>query len=108
MTEQEFLHMNIFYGLKDMNGGCDAEGMCHFSAKDFKTVMQRAEEHNVRILGIECWEKEEEKHTAYYEDYKSDLWHREAYNMLLKDHSPCIFTASFDVPDIYLQNFDKA
>lgn len=108
MTEQEFLEMNIFYGLKDVNGGCDADSMCHFSAEDFKTIMDRAEDLNVRILGIECWEHEEEKYTAYYEDYKMKGWHRNAYENLMKDHSPCIFTATFEVPEAYLQNFDKA
>lgn len=107
MTEQEFLELNIFGELKNLNTGYDANGIWHFSADDFKKVMDRAEEFDIKILGIECWEKEEEKYTKYYEDYKKPKWYRQAYDEFNKDHAPCVYTATFDIPPIYLQEFSK-
>lgn len=107
MTEQEFLELNIFGELKNLNTGYDTDGIWHFSAEDFEKVMDKAEEFDIRILGIECWEKEEEKFTKYYEDYKKPKWYRQAYEEFNKEHSPCIYTATFDIPPIYLQEFSK-
>lgn len=108
MTEREFLEHNVFQGIKNMNTGYDNDTIWHFSSQDFETVLARSEEFDIKILGIECWEKEEEKHTKFYEDYKElDRWHRQAYRELVETHSPCIFTATFDIPPIYLQDHMK-
>lgn len=107
MTEQEFLELNIFDGIENQNGGHDHEDIWHFSSEDFKEVMRRAEEFNVRILGIECWEKEDVKYTKFHENFDEDNWHRTAYEQLIHEYSPCIFTATFEVPYIYLQEHIK-
>lgn len=107
MTEKEFLENNIFQGLKNRNNGEDAHTIWHFSADDFLTIMDRAEELELEILGIECWEEGSEKVTKYHEDYDSHYWHRHAYEELVGKFSPCVFTATFDVPAYYLQNFIK-
>lgn len=107
MTEQEFLELNIFDGIPNQNGGHDNDTMWHFSADDFKKVMERAEEYNVKILGIECWEKEDVKYTKFHEDYDRKDWHRNAYEQLMHDHSPCVFAATFEVPYIYLKEHTK-
>lgn len=107
MTENEFLEHNIFNGLTNLNTGHDSETMWHFSVEDFREVMSRADEYKVRILGIECWEKEDVKHTLFYEDYDTSDWHLSAYQELLDKHAPCIFTATFEVPAIYLKDHLK-
>lgn len=103
MTEKEFLELNVFYDLDNVNEGYDDDSIWHFCADDFKIVMERAESLNLRMLGIECWEKEEEKFTKYYEDYNVDNWHRKAFDELVEGHSPCIYTATFDVPAYFLR-----
>ena len=107
MTEKEFLELNVFYGLKNVNHGYDSETIWHFSADDFKIVMDRSEELDLNILGIECWEKEEEKFTKYYEDYKIPKWHRRAFDEMTTNHAPCIYTSTFDVPAYFLREFTK-
>lgn len=109
MTETEFLELNIFYDLKNQNTGYDANDIWHFSSKDFEIVMDRADELDVRILGIECWEKEEEKFTKFREDYNDENgWYRKAYKELSEEYSPCIYTATFDIPSEYLQVHPKS
>lgn len=105
MTEREFLELNVFYDLKNMNEGYDHDSIWHFNADDFKKVMERAENLNLKMLGIECWEKAEEKFTKYYEDYNIDNWHRQAFEELVTNHSPCIYTATFDVPAYFLREY---
>src|SRR5690606_20643039 len=104
---QEFLELNVFYDLRNLNTGYDSDMLWHFSADDFRTVMDRAEGLGMQVLGIECWEKEEEKFTKYFEDYRVDKWHRQAYDELLNQHSPCVFTATFDVPAYLLREYPR-
>lgn len=103
MTEREFLELNVFYDLKNLNIGYDDDSIWHFNADDFQIVMDRAEDLNLNILGIECWENEQEKFTKYYENYSISKWYRKAFQELVDHHSPCIYTATFDIPPYFLQ-----
>jgi hypothetical protein len=104
MTEREFLEVKIFYDVENLNTGFDNDSIWHFCVDDFKKVMARSEELNIKILGMECWEKEEEKLTKFYEDYEEPAqWHRAAFQELVENHAPCIFTATFDIPIEFLQ-----
>lgn len=107
MTEKEFLELNVFHGLKNVNDGYDHDSIWHFHVDDFKVVMERAEGLNLKILGIECWERAEEKFTKYYEDYAIDKWHRKAFEELAEQYSPCIYTATFDVPEYFLREYGR-
>ena len=99
MTEQKFLEDFIFNGLKNLNEGVDASTIYHFSEEDFETVLERIEEYDIEIFGIECWTKNKIRTVKYEEDYSAvKHWHRIAYKELRRQRIPCTFSATYDIP----------
>ncbi len=103
LTEQQFLELNIFKDIPNLNKGCDAKPLWHFSADDFNTVIGRVEEFKIRILGIECWKDDKLVKTNYCEDYEDTIWHRAAYADLRLLFYPCDFVATYEVPPAFLR-----
>lgn len=104
MSELEFLEYNVFDNLRNYNTGYDALSMYHLKPEDFKIAMTRAERLYINILGIECWCSEKEVCAEYLEDYyMNPNWHRQAFNKIINSYSPCLLTATFDIPESYLK-----
>jgi hypothetical protein len=55
--EHNWLKKNIYYGLRNLNDGFDAETIYYFAEEDFIIVLQRCIEKEVGIHGIEPWYK---------------------------------------------------
>lgn len=99
MTEEQFLEEYIFAGLTNRNTGFDAATIKHFSEEDFETIMNRIENYNLTILGIECWTKQRIRTVKFIEDYKDhSLWHRTAFVEMRSKHRGCIFSGTYEVP----------
>lgn len=105
MTEEQFLEKFIFYDLEDRNDGFDKPNFKYFDEEDFETVMSRAEEAGLVMLGIECWVQKKIKTTKYMEDYdEADDWHRQAYKDLRREGFSCLFSATYDIPPQLLRD----
>jgi len=83
-----------------MNNGVDSPVIWHFSHEDFETVMDRAEQYSINILGIECWSQKRIKRVKYIEEYPEVAnWHRKAVAELRRGSPhPCIYAATFEIP----------
>lgn len=105
MSEQEFLEFNIFQNLENFNTGADAPGIHHLKASDFQILMDRAEDLDVTILGIECWMRNRKAYTLFIEDYiRIPHWHRLAFKMFTDNYNGPLLTATFEVPKVYLNS----
>lgn len=104
ITEEEFLDKFIFYDLENLNDGFDHPSIKFFNEYDFEFVMDRAEDYNLTILGIECWVQKQYKTVKYMEDYEGMRnWHRQGYKDLRKEGYRCYFAATYDIPEPLLR-----
>lgn len=110
MREEDFLVQFIFCGLKNMNNGIDSDSIWHFSIEDFETVMDRIEQHNILMLGIECWSHKKIRTVKYADSYEYvDKWHRKAVAELHRSNAfPCTFAATYEIPDVLLYMVNKS
>ncbi len=67
--KRDYLKANVFYNLKNMNDGFDAESIYYFSQSDFEIVLNRIEKLGIGISGIEPWLNREFYDVKVVEDY---------------------------------------
>lgn len=102
--KEEFLNTHIFHGLKNLNDGFDVASIKYFSASDFRIVLERVEEHNLGIHGIEPW-----KNGTYFDVYGPDDYSKnpddpEWYNVALSDFietgEDLVYAATYYIPHL--------
>ena len=102
MEELEFLKANVFYNLKNLNDGFDAESIYYFSEFDFEIVIERVEKLGIGITGIEPWLNGEFYYVKVVEDYgdvpNDPKWYRKAFAEFKKDNEKnLLYAASYKV-----------
>jgi hypothetical protein len=107
--DHRFLREVIYAGLTDLNTGFDSPLICHFSTKDFLTVIDRCESLKVRVIAIEVFTTDAEP------PWKVGLlqveispedgydWPRRLVREY-QERSDITICASFDVPDAVLKS----
>lgn len=100
--EFEYLKVNVFNGLENLNNGFDSESIYYFSESDFETVLDRIEKNKIAVFGIEPWLNGEFYDVLNFEDYKTDAndpnWYRKAFLEFKKCGKNLMYSASYQVP----------
>lgn len=103
LSQQDYLEKHIFYGLKNRNMGFDVETIHYFSEDDFAIVLQRIENLNLGINGIEPWSMGEFYDVVTFEDFESDPfdagWYHKAFDKFRKENADLLYAATYEVPD---------
>ncbi|WP_244140818.1 hypothetical protein [Kaistella flava (ex Peng et al. 2021)] len=103
MKKMEFLKINVFTGLKNLNSGFDSESIYYFSESDFEIVLDRVEKLGIGIMGIEPWLDEDFYGVKVFEDFNMEAtdpkWYRKAFTEFKKDKKNLIYAASYQVPE---------
>ena len=98
----QFLEVNIFNELRNLNSGFDSESIKYFSEKDFKIVLNRIQHFNLGISGIEPWLNGEFYNVLVAEDFGSNPfdpnWYNQAFEKLKKENNNLIYAATYVVP----------
>ena len=102
MEELEFLKANVFYNLKNLNDGFDAESIYYFSEFDFEIVIDRVEKLGIGITGIEPWLNGEFYDVKVVEDHgdvpNDPKWYRKAFAEFKKHNEKnLLYAASYKV-----------
>lgn len=102
ILEQKYLESHIYNGLENLNTGFDAESIYYFSEADFEIVLDRIEENNISIFGIEPWLDGSYYDVTTYEDYDTTAndpkWYRKAFSEFKKREEKLMYAASYKVP----------
>jgi hypothetical protein len=103
MDKNEYLNKNIFYGLKNVNDGFDAEIIKYFSETDFQIVLNRVEKLGIGVLGIEPWKNGEFYDVKTYEEYATNptdsKWYQQAFDDFKKRDSDLQYAATYSMPE---------
>src|SRR5690606_8748387 len=98
----QFLDVNIFKELRNLNSGFDSESIKYFSEQDFRIVLNRIEQFNLGISGIEPWFNEAFYSVLVAEDVGSDPfdrnWYNQAFEQLKEENNNLIYAATYVVP----------
>ncbi|MHA7941719.1 hypothetical protein ACJOV8_001395 [Formosa sp. 3Alg 14/1] len=107
LQAQKFLETHIYNGLKNLNTGFDAEYIYYFSEADFEIILDRVEENNISIFGIEPWLDSAYYDVTTYEDYNTAAndpkWYRKAFTEFKSREKNLIYAASYRVPKSVLK-----
>lgn len=99
--KRDYLNANVFYNLKNMNDGFDAESIYYFSQSDFEIVLNRIEKLGIGIYGIEPWLNREFYDVKVAEDYggvtTDSKWYRKAFDEFKKENENLLYAATYDV-----------
>jgi len=102
LQELKFLENHIFLGLNNLNDGFDAERIFYFSESDFEIVLDRVEEFQISVYGIEPWLNKEFFDVHTYEDYNLSAsdpkWYRAAFGEFKAVNRELLYSASLGVP----------
>lgn len=102
-----YLNLNVFLGLKNQNSGFDSETIKYFLEEDFKIVLDRVEDLNLGINGIEPWFNEEFYDVIVVEDFGNNPfdsnWYKNAFQNLKNEKKNLLYAASYIVPINLLQ-----
>ena len=97
----DYLNKNVFYNLKNMNDGFDAESIYYFSQSDFEIVLNRIDKLGIGISGIEPWLNRDFYDVKVVEDYggitTDSNWYRKAFEEFKKENKNLLYAASYDV-----------
>jgi hypothetical protein len=98
----EFLRKYVFQGLNNLNDGFDSESIFYFSKEDFGIVLNRAEELNLEIFGIEPWLNGEFYDVKSFEAFNLDPsdanWYRKAFDEFKTGNKNLQYAATYGVP----------
>jgi hypothetical protein len=107
-AKQNFLSKYVFAGLFNLNDGFDTKNIKYFSYKDFMIVIDRCEELNICISGIEPWLNGEFHEVKSNDDFGLKMcdpkWYRLAMLELEKEGHSLQYAASYNVPKELLNN----
>ena len=99
----EYLKTNVFFGLKNMNDGFDADSIYYFSQSDFEIIIDRVEKLRIGIMGIEPWLNGEFYSVKIAEDYgavpNDSKWYRKAFTEFKEDNENLLYAASYKIPE---------
>ena len=102
LLEQEYLVNNIYKGLKNLNNGFDSYYIYYFSESDFEILLDRVEEHNISIFGIEPWLDGAYYDVTTYEEYNTagndPKWYKKAFSEFRAKEKNLMYAASYKVP----------
>lgn len=105
--KNKFLDENIFYGLKNLNDGFDAEGIKYFSETDFEEVLKRIKKLGLGIKGIELWENGGFYNVSVYEDFTHDStdsnWYIKVFESYKEEKENLQYAATYYIPERLLQ-----
>ena len=97
-----YLNQHVFYDLKNQNSGFDSESIKYFLEEDFKIVLDRVENLNIGIIGIEPWLNEEFYDVAVVEDYGKNPfdsnWYKNAFENFKRENKNLLYAASYVLP----------
>lgn len=104
----KYLEKNVFYGLQNLNTGWDSPSIYYFSEPEFKTVLDRVEQLELGIYGIEPWDLDHHYFdTKTYEDYSENStdpnWYNKAFNEFKEAKVKLHYAASYYVPEELLK-----
>lgn len=89
----------LFRGLTNLNTGFDAPDIFYVCQTDFEIVLNRAEQKNINIWGIEPWLDGEFFGVAVYEDYdlpaNDSKWYRTAFEQFKKENPNLQYAITF-------------
>ncbi|WP_066800705.1 hypothetical protein [Moraxella oblonga] len=89
----------LFEGLTNLNDGFDSPNIFYVCQDDFEIVLNRAEQKNINIWGIEPWLDGEFYGVAIYEDYglsaNDPNWYRQAFEKFKKENSHLQYAITF-------------
>lgn len=102
IEKESFLETNLFYGLNNLNDGFDIINIKYFSATEFEIVLNRVEQLNIGIYGIESWKDGEFYDVLTCEDFSKGptdpKWYKMAFEKFKLFDSNLLFSASYYVP----------
>ena len=85
-----------------MNNGFDSESVFYFSEVDFELVLNRVEELNLEIFGIETWQNGEFYNVKSFEEFNlypsGSNWYRKAFEEFKMENSDLLYAATYGVP----------
>ena len=103
MNHQQQWQQYLFAGLRNLNNGFDVESIWYFSEQDFTVVLQRAQEADVAIFGIEPWLDGDYYDTDVHERYELDpddpAWYWPAFERFRQQESRLQYAASYGFPE---------
>jgi hypothetical protein len=106
IKKKEYLDKHIFFDLKNLNDGFDAEGIKYFSENDFEEVLKRVKKHGLGITGIEPWKNGEFYHVLVYEDFTNDStdsnWYNKAFETFKEAKEDLQYAATYYIPTALL------
>ncbi len=102
IKELEYLKVNVYNGLKNLNDGFDSESIYYFSESDFEIVLNRVEKLGIGIMGIEPWLNGDFYGVMVVEDFETVAsdpnWYRKAFSEFKKIGKELMYAASYEVP----------
>ena len=104
MTKEQYLEKYIYNGLTNLNTGFDSPSIQYFSQTEFKILLEKVEEQNICIYGIEPFDSDLDYFdTKVYENYNKEAndpdWYNRAFEEFVSLGEELIYAASFHVPD---------
>ncbi len=102
LKEFQYLKLNVFKGLENLNDGFDSESIYYFSESDFEIVLNRVEENGIAIFGIEPWLNGDFYGVRVHEQLNAEpndpKWYREAFAEFKNRGKNLMYSASYQVP----------
>lgn len=97
-----FLKKYIFQGLKNVNDGFDSKSIFYFSEPDFKIILDRVEELNLEVFGIEPWLDGEFYDVKCHEEYElapnNPNWYRKAFEEFKMKNKNLQYAGTYGIP----------
>ncbi|CAD0006204.1 hypothetical protein [Flavobacterium salmonis] len=98
----DYLNRNVFFGLENQNSGFDSESIKYFLEDDFKIILDRIEDLNLGVNGIEPWFDEEFYDVIVVEDWGNNPfdpnWYKKVFENLKEEKKNLLYAASYVVP----------
>jgi hypothetical protein len=105
--QSKYLDKYVFYGLRNLNDGFDAESVKYFSEDDFQIVLQRVKKLEIGILGIEPWKNGEFYDVVTYEALSNNpvdpTWYLKVFEDFKATGDTLQYAASYYVPEDLLK-----
>lgn len=103
MDKLEYLKINIYQGLENLNDGFDVSSIYYFSESDFEKVLDRIEQKGLGLYGIEPWINGNFFDVKSYEEYNTictdSNWYRTAFEEFKNCNKSLFYAASYHIPE---------
>jgi len=102
IKELDYLKVNVYNGLENINDGFDSESIYYFTESDFEIVLDRVEKLGIGIMGIEPWLNGDFYGVMVVEDFNTistdSKWYRKAFEEFKKSGKKLQYAASYELP----------